>query len=481
MNEADRLEMAVKQFAQVLAGAKHDTAGAPVTTGFAHGSGGLWSLAGSNQRVWSAMVGLRSLATQLPSFTTVEMNPIQQYMTGVQATSGENATTVCDDGPTAGLMKAGAITRTFGKYKFQTPELELNRLGQVNYGNNGDPMNLFLQNVPDQGGSIFPSFNGNANLRQSLNGEIAKRFFELQMAFARTLATQTYTGNPANNVPLLAYPNNAYAEFNGLQILVNTGYRDAISGVATPSLDSDVKDFGDDRIDLSGTKLVTYLAAMWRYLNWKADSQGITGVEWAFVMRPQAFWAATDVWPCAYNTAGCVTAAGATPFVDAAAQKRMSDEMRQGRFLMIDGERIPVILDSYLPETQPVGGVFESDIYLLPLRAMGVPTLYWQTFDEGNAAIAEAISLLEGGNGGVFTSDDNAYLVWSKRTNVCIQFGAKTMPRLMLDLPYLAGRLQNVRYWTLQHESDPNPSSGYHQDGGQTTRSGPSLYTPVAA
>lgn len=482
MSEQDRLELAVKSvLANLVEGAKHDTAGNPTTTGFAHGSGGLWSLAGQNQRVWSAMVGIKSLATQLPSFRTVETNPIQSYMTGVTGASGTEPQTVCADAPTAGLMKTGALSRTFGKYQRQTPEINLNRMGQVLYGNNGDPMNLFLQNTPNQGGNIFPTFNGTANIDASLVGGIAKRFYELQIAFARLLATQLYAGNPANNLPLLGYPNNSYAEFNGLQLLVNTGYRDAISGVATPSLDSDLKSFSNNRIDQNGVQLVTTMAAMWRFLNWKADSQGIDNVVWAFVMRPQAFWAATDVWPCAYNTAGCVTAVGATPFVDATAQKRMSDDMRTNKFLMIDGERIPVILDSYLPETQPVAGVFSSDIYLVPLSAMGVPTLYWQTFDEGNDQIAQAINELGIGGGGVFTSDDNAYIVWSKRTNLCIQFQAKTQPRLMLDLPYLAGRVQNVRYWTMQHESDPNPTSGYHSDGGQTSRTGPSLFTPVAA
>lgn len=473
----DRLEEAVKQLATVL-GAKHDTAGAPTTTGFAHGSGGLWSLAGQNPRVWSAMVGLKSLATQIPSFRTTVTHPLQSYFTGVLAESGENPDSLCDDGPTAGLSKAATIVRQFGKYTKQTAELNLNRLGQVLYGNNGDPMNLALMNQPDQGGNIFPTFGGNANLSRSINAEIAKRFFEMQMAFARTLATQLYTGTPANNTPLLGYPDNFYAEFSGLQLLVNTGYRDTFSGVAAPSLDSDVKNFNNNRIDLVPTLLVTYLAAMWRYLNWKADSQGISGVEWAFVMRPAAFWAATDAWPCAYNTVGCTTAAGATPFVDATSQKRFADDMRQGRYLMIDGERIPVILDSYLPETS-ANGVFTSDIYLLPLNAMGVPTTYWEYFDEGNDQIAQAINMIDGG--GVFTSDDNAYIVWSKRTNLCVSWGAKTQPRLRLDLPFLAGRLQNVNYWVLQHESDPNPSSGYHQDGGQTSRSGPSLYSTRAA
>lgn len=483
MNE-NEIQAAVKAYEQgLMQGAKHDVTGTTTTTGFAHGSGGLWSLAGQNQRVWSVMVGLRSLATQLPTVRTNISNPLQSYFTGVQAVSGSNPTSLCGDAQMAGLSKTAAITRTFGNYQFETDQVNINRFGQQLYGNNGDPMNLFLQNVPDQGGAIFPNFNGAADLRRSLNGEIAKRFFELQMAFARKLAAQTYTGNPANNTPLLGYPNNFYAEFNGLQILVNTGYRDTVTGVAVPSLDSDVKNFGNARIDQSGPAFVNNLVAMTRYLNWKADTQGFGNVEWAFVMRPQAFWATADVWPCAYNTTTCVSpsaATGSSVFVDGNRNRELTTEILRSRRLMIDGIEYPVILDSFMPETQPVAGVFSSDIYLVPLRVDGIPVLYWETFDEGNEQISQALNQM-GLGPEVFTSDGGAYIVWVKRTNLCVQWQAKTQPRLVLETPQLAGRLTSVRYWTLQHESDPNTTSGYHQDGGGTSRTGPSLFTPVAA
>jgi hypothetical protein len=207
---------------------------------------------------------------------------------------------------------------------------------------------------------------------------------------------------------------------------------------------------------------------------------GIPNVEWKIVMRPSAFWVATDIWPCAYNTVMCTIPGNATQFVDAAAQRAMSNEMRNGNFLWIDGERFEVILDNFIPETQPVGGVFESDIYFLPFTAMGIPVLYWQYFDEGNAEIAAALNRFGMGDG-VFSTDDGAYIVWTKRNNLCIQWQAKTQPRLRLDTPFLAGRLNNARYYPLQHERDADPAGPYYANGGLTYRSGPSLYQPGAA
>lgn len=478
MPEQDRIEAVVRSvLANLVEGAKHDVSGSPVTTGFAHGSTGLWSLCGQNQRVYSTMVGIQTLATQLPAFASNETNPIQSYMTGVTAGSGEEPTTNCGEAPKSGLMKTGALVRQFGRYKRQTQTIELNRLGQRI--NRGDPMDLYLMNESDNSlGALTPTLGQNTGGNTVLVNEIAKRFYELQLEFVRLLATQLYTGNPANNVPLLGYPNEAYGEFSGLQILVNTGYRDAIAGVAIPSLDSDVKSFSDQRVDQNGPGIVTVLTAMTRYLKWKAMASNIVNVNWAFVMRPQMFWALTDVWPCAYNTTNCVAAGTNVGFVDTAAQRQLSDEMRQGDYILIDGQRWPVIIDSYMPETEPVANVFASDIYLVPLRAMGVPTLYWQYFDEGNDQIAQALNMLDNG---VRVFDNGAYIVSTSRTRLCWDAQAKVEPRLMLDLPQLAGRVTNVRAWTLQHESDPNPDSGYHQNGGQTVRTGPSLFTPVAA
>ncbi len=456
-----------------LTGAKHDTPGAPITTGFSHGDQGIFSLAGPNPRVWSTITGTTSLGTKLPSFSSVDTNPLRSVLTGVTAASGEEKTAVCDDAQVAGLRKTGAFSHTFGLKEYATREIWLDRIGQR--VNRSEPMDLFLQNRPDIGTPpIAPTLG--ANPRDLLNSEIQGKLFELQMAFVHFLAAQVWTGDPTNNVG--TYPNLAYGEFNGLQILVNTGYQDAVSAQAVPSVDSDVKDFGGGRVDLSGSTLVNYLTYMTRYLRWRAETSGIGGsVEWAFVMRPSLFWELTDVWPCAYNTYRCSTSLDADTdrqFVDAASQRRFADDMRQGNYLLVDGIRYPVILDAYMPETQPVGGVFESDIYLLPLRVMGVPTLYWEFFNEGNAELSAFLSTIPGE--AIKVTDGGAYIIWSKRTNLCYQLQAKTMLRLILETPWLAGRLNDVRYSPLQHEIEPDPSAGYHLNGGLTSRPGPSYY-----
>src|SRR3990167_7067790 len=83
---------------------------------------------------------------QLPATPSLYTNPTYYTITGVQDDSGSEAAENCDPSPTAGLKKACLTTSVFGRYKRQTPELELNRLGQLN--DRADPMDLTLVGSP---------------------------------------------------------------------------------------------------------------------------------------------------------------------------------------------------------------------------------------------------------------------------------------------------------------------------------------------
>ena len=69
------------------------------------------------------------------------------------------------------------------------------------------------------------------------------------------------------------------------------------------------------------------------------------------------FYEITEVWPCAYLTYRCTNiATGNTAFVDSAEAIRLRDEMRgnvydrTGQYLLIDGVRVPVVLDDGIAE-----------------------------------------------------------------------------------------------------------------------------------
>jgi len=72
---------------------------------------------------------------------------------------------------------------------------------------------------------------------------------------------------------------------------------------------------------------------------------------------------------------------------------------------------------------------------------------------------------------------NGAFMTWPRQTNTCFVLQSVIEPRLVLRTPYLAGRLQNVRYCPIQHTRDADPTGDYFVNGGKTSRSGPSFYS----
>lgn len=456
-------------------GYKHDASGTPTVPGYAHGPGGLLTYPGVDPAVYSTIIGtLPGILGELPTRGSVFMNPLYEVITGVYAGTGSEKTEVCDDPIAGGIMKAGMVTAPFGRYERRTREIELNRIGQFN--DRADPMDLRLQNrapMPDAWGVPGGGDGGNPLLN-----EIDKALYERSIEFHRLLSRQVWNGDPTNN------HGDAYREFAGLGLLVNTGYVDAQNNTRLYTMDSDVKNFNYHRVDQSGPELINNISYLARYTRSKASRQGLDPVRWVFVMREELFWELTAVWACSYMAFRCNNTIAGTGEVnynlDSGDIIAMRDAMRTGRYLLVDGIRYDVILDDGILEYSNVTnghvtpGCFSSDIYLIPLSVNGGQSVtFLEYFDFGNASFQSAIGtgLLSDVRG------SGPWMEWSARKNQCFWFAAKIEPRIVLRTPWLAGRLTNVQYCPLQHTAEPFPSDPYYANGGTTSRSGPSYYS----
>ena len=469
LSPTDALIAALKEF-----GTKHNASGTPISSGYSHGPGGNFSYPGVDPRVFHTVVGNRGILGRMPVRPSVFTNPVYDVLTGVRADTGDEKDGVCDDAPIAGLAKGGVITSVFGRYERSTPELELNRLGQ--YNNLADPMDLSLQGSPIHEAGLFATGPGNpAAPADVLRNEVARKFWELGISLHRLLSQQIWSGNPSNNSG-----GGGYKEMTGLQALVNTGYLDAETGTALPSINSLLIDFSYESVQDNGTQLVNALSYMWRYLSDLAFRTGVLPVNWAIAMAPDLFWEVTAVWPCAYLSYRCNLTAGAELVIDANEQIRMRDEMRAGEYLMIDGARIPVVLDDGIPTLNGndsgsnfPAGCFASDIYILPMSVMGgQSTLFMEHFDYNNASLRSALA----NENDVLARVQGPWLTVPKQKNFCIQWQTKVEPRLVLRTPWLAGRLQNVVWCPTLTPRSPFPDNPYFVNGGLTERPGPSLY-----
>lgn len=487
-NQADPMDALAQALMPYLTGQKKltDGLGLKAATGtpvgpYVHGPGGLFGVSGLERDVFSTRIAPRGLAGRLPVVKSDRMNPLFAYITGYLDTTGANATTPCATPPTAGAMKNCLQTAQFGRYSYQTRELEVNRVGQVN--DRGEFIDLQVVNDPlavDIGAGIFPQLPEQS---QILAGrEMLARMLEVGVAFQNKLVRQTYAGNPTNN-----NSGGGYKEFPGLDILIGTAKEDALTRLACPSLASDIKNFNYGNVaTVSGNAdIVHVISNLWRYVSGNADRMNFGATTFAFSMRLDLFYELTAIWPCSYLTYRCTfrtTDGTIVQNVSATDQIAMRDAMRAGKYLLIEGTQVEVIIDDGIIEHNrsgnaniPIGG-YASDIYLVPLTVRGgIPATYWEVFDYGAAlqAAQDAHYAQE------FWTDDGRYL-WAKEPNTrwCTLLSAKIEPRIILRTPQLAGRVLNVSYVPLQHQRDALPTDYYFVNGGvSTARAAPSYYS----
>lgn len=471
-------------------GYKHDATGSPNAV-YGHGPGGLFSYPGVEPEVFSAMLGLEpGLIGALPKFGSVYTDPLFTTITGVTADiAGDEPEEVCDPAIVAGLTKACMQTAPFGRYRRQTRELYLNDVGR--YVNRGDPAYLRLMNRPmglTSGGDAIMDPSLAIPMGNVVEIEMAKILFEFGVSVQRLLAVQAFEGNPTNNSG-----GGGYREMMGMDILIGTGKVDAETGVACPALDSDIKNFNFQNVrDFSPSDIVQALTYMYRYVRNNARRSGLLPVEWIWVMREEAFYEISAVWPISYLTsAGTMGSVrdqdwqrGNINLNDAAEQR---DRMRREMYLLIDGIQVPVIFDDGITEltnatdSHVPAGSFASDIYLVPLTVLGgTPVTYVEYFQHDNTNLDAALADFRLRDQ-VWTTNDGAWIWSSQRTRLCVSMEGKVEPRLILRTPQLAGRLQNCVYSPLQHTRTPFPDSPYFHDGGATTRTGPSFYQDWAS
>lgn len=453
-------------------GYKHDASGTPIATGYSHGPGGALTFPGVDPDVFHTVVGNIGLLMSLPTKASIYTDPVYQIITGVQDESGAEKTTVCSNAPTAGLVKACKLSVPFGRYERATPELELNRLGQFN--DRADPMDLRMIGTPVHQSGIFSTGPGDPTVPGAvLVNEVARKMWELGVAFHRLLSVQLWRGNPSNNSA-----GGGYKECPGLDILIGTGHTDIETNTSCPSVDSDLKNFTYRRVNTNGSTIVEMMSYLIKTRRDLAERTGVMPVRWMLAMRPELFWELTNVWPCAYLTYRCEVTGNQRLNIDVNDQIALRDAMRQGKYLLIDGDRIEVALDDGIAEITHTqngnvpSGCFASSIYLIPMSVIGGQSVTFLEYaDYGNPSLRDAL-----GDSLVLARADGAFLTWPRQTNQCVIWQSKVEPRIVLRTPWLAGKIQNVVYCPAQHTREPFPDDPYFVDGGVTSRPGPSYY-----
>lgn len=451
---------------EALAGEKQKSAftATHATTQFPRGVGSLWGGAPIERDVITAHVTPQGLGAILPVFPSVVENPFFGILTGFSGDIGSEATNPCDPNP-SGYVKACTTTAQFGRIARDTNVIDIDKVMlQLNRGETND---IVLR------GRLLgmTGFEDLTSPAAALNTVTKAEMVIAAVNVERKLAKQLWQGNIANNTA-----GGGYKEMPGLDSQIATGHVDAITNVACPAVDSDVKNFGYDLVDGSGRDIVEYLSMLEFYLQNNARKMGLDPVQWVVVMRPELWFELSAVWPCAYLSNRCNVGDSNAVVINDNVNVNMRDEMRNGRFIDINGNRYPVVIDDGIFEHDSTNNVnlepgqYASSIYMVPLTITGgFPVTY---LEHVNYRAAQSdIALLNGKER--FWTDGGKYMWVVEQNRFCYLLSVKTEQRVVLRTPHLAGKIDAVAYSPLQHLRSFDPASPYHADGGVSMRANP--------
>jgi hypothetical protein len=392
-------------------------------------------------------------------------------LTGFTSGSGSEQDAVCDVPPRPGQLKSCFQGSQFSRIARATEVIDMSAVGSVI--NRGEMMDLRLVNDPILKVAEFmlpPSIPSSA--RGIFSSELAARMLAVGVEFEDILSHMVWTGNPLNNSA-----NSGYMEYSGLELLVTETHTDVFTQTNCPSLASLIINSGNARVDQQAAQIFQWMTTMWRITNENADNMNMKPVTWKWVMPNATFRELTDYWPCVYASFKCgATALQVNNNTDAMAMREMSDKMYRGKYLTIDGEDIPVVVDSAMHQewNQDDGnipsGCMRSDIYLLPFTVKGgTEVLFMEYFDFQNG-IGVAADLATEGRINPFLWTDGGMWLWTpSQTRWCFDWSVVGKQRLRLLAPQLAARLENIIVCPLKWERLPFHSDpSYFTNGGVT-------------
>ena len=428
-----------------------------------HGWNGLFSTPGLNRDVITAHIRPFGIGDSLPLISSIDQDPRFGSITGFTAPVGSQPTDVCEDAPYA-YMKGCNLTARFGRIRYDTNTIDMDDV--MLRVNRGDFTDLMLRGQVLGLTDIGPE---GLNQNNILNLLTMSEMVTVGVLFERELTRQIWQGSF-----LIAN------EFPGLDVQIATGQKDADTNVTCPALDSDVKNFNYHQLD---STIVTYMSMLEYYIYFNASMMGLLPARWVWSMRPELWQELTEIWPCAYNTNRCASAAfsGGTTVIDGRENITERDAMRNGMYIEVNGRRYDVIVDQGIFEhnnannAHLIPGEYASTIYFVPMTIVGgMPVTYREYVDYKRAS--SDVSLLRGME--PFWTDRGIYSWAIEFIKWCYKFAAKTEQRVILLTPQLAGRIDAVKYSPLQHLRSPDPASPYFMDGGVSIR--PANRSPYA-
>jgi hypothetical protein len=283
---------------------------------------------------------------------------------------------------------------------------------------------------------------------------------------ARQGATVEIDGDPS-----LAYSASEIGwikEPRGISRIITDGYVD-VTGTACPALDSIVIDW-DAAVDADSSAVYdgNISAAMhdlYYMLVSRARLVGFADVRFHWLMDEQLFHRLSFVFACTYALGRCGASTNTTETInrEMATIEARQIEMRRGQYLLIGGVPVPVRFTTGYEVDRSVSPQVGS-IYLVPEYGNGRDLTYLEYFPMDNPD-ARAFNQM-GNTTGRFYSNNGLFAFAVRSSGFCDQWLVTYRPRMIIETPFLAGRIDNVSFAAFTGFRSPFPGNSSYVNGG---------------
>lgn len=427
-----------------------------------HGTGGLFTDVAVRPDMYSRVPRVGNWTNLIPMFATRNEKEIIDIVSGVTAQTGENEEpgTCSTTPPVAGKMKTCQQIYQFGIFEKATDTINGKLTGH--YIDRAD-LDRRIINPPDLSSNRFipDVVAGGAD---AINTHVGKAYFEFAQGVQLDVAQVDWQGNITNTGAnaVLGFQR----EWNGVDLLVKTGHTDAITGAACAALDSQVVSYGKEL----ESDIVSVVADMYRTNVMNASASRMTNARWVIAVHPYLKYPLFDIWACNYQTARCLPADNAAGRMSLEQVTQLRDSMLRGDYLLIDGEQVPVVTDWGIAATQNEStGVWTSDIFVIAMDD-GMRSLLFREFFQFNNP--DTSKFQQFAMDEIRIMNNGLYMVgFLKSGAFCYQHVFHMESRLILDAPFLSGRVDDVSFTNSTKFINPFPGGTYHVNGGTTFRS----------
>lgn len=469
----DEMRVLAKYGAFDNMGAKNDTSSTTATAQPMHGvypnnsnQFGPLSGAGARPGMFNTTVRTRTIGRVIPLKKSIYRTEIIDVMTGVLGGSGNNSTSACIIGPQSGALKTCRQTYQFGAIHLATQVVDITKVGK--YLNRAD-VDREMWNLASVDNKFLPQFPGIEGDMTMFGSQFRANMYAFGVNLERAITPVHFAGvqgtqdNTYRGVP---------TQWDGLDQQYKINRTDP-TGVICDALDSDVVNFNQNMTstDAFGRSFVEAVTDTYFGRKQRAASLSMEGVVFAIVMRPDQFRAATEVWACTYGVYRCTSSNAGQPIPRTPAEIAiLRDDMYQGTYLLIDGDRVPVILDDSMNRDTLANNTYKAKMYIVPLSWAGRDLLYADYFDQANPQAMEFANAPGFAQANQTTLNDGMYRVFRYETGGCLQYDFWSELRLIQDAPFLAASIDNVWYNSYYKQSDPRPGQSYYANGGVSYR-----------